>query len=174
MRLNRFVLAGFAVAIAAAAHAQDIRVVVDGNRVYFRNQPPVMVDDRVLVPLRGVFEELGAKVNWNPETQTVTGFREETRISLRIGENTASVNGQPVQLDVPAQIIDSSTMVPLRFVGEALGDRVHWDERTQTVLINATDIDFDRDRDRDHEPSRRWHRDEGGSPPPVQDEQPPI
>jgi hypothetical protein len=141
----------------ASAHAQQIRVVVDGERVHFGGQPPIEINDRVLVPLRGVFEDLGAQVNWNPSNQTVTARRGDTRVRLAIGERTASVNGEPVSLDVPAQIIDGSTMVPLRFIGEALGEKVHWSPENQTVeVFRAEEYSFDRPK----EDRRNWRIDE--------------
>lgn len=127
---------GSAFALAGtAAMAQQIQVVVNGSPVEFAGQGPEMSGDRVLVPLRGVLEKMGAHVGWNPSTQTVTADRGRRHVSLAIGQNTASVDGQPVNLDVPAQIVNGSTMVPLRFVGEALGGNVHWDSATSTVDI---------------------------------------
>src|ERR1700761_6662805 len=82
MNIKLSLVAGLAAAtLAGATNAyaqQDVRVVVDGERVRFHGQPPVEVDDRVLVPLRGVFESLGAEVDWNPESQTVTAHRGDT------------------------------------------------------------------------------------------------
>jgi hypothetical protein len=117
MKVRKFLLTGMVASIVAAAtgaFGQNITVVVNGQPVEFANQPPIMLNDRVLVPLRGVFEDLGARVEWDPETQTVTAFHGDTRIKLTIGQNTAAVDGDPVQLDVPAQVIQGSTMVPLR------------------------------------------------------------
>ena len=103
-----------------------IRVVLDGQMLQF-DVPPVIENDRTLVPLRVIFEALGAEgnnpiadVEWNGETQTVTAKRSDTEIKLIIG-GEAYVNGQAVELDVPAKIIEDRTLVPLRFVSEALG-----------------------------------------------------
>ncbi len=135
-------MAAAAVAASSGAFGQSIHVVVNGSAISFRNQQPIMQDDRVFVPLRGVFENLGASVNWDPSNQTVTAYRGHTKIQLTIGQTTASVDGQPVQLDVPAQILEGSTMVPLRFVGEALGNHVRWDANSQTVIISGEGGDF--------------------------------
>jgi hypothetical protein len=124
-------------AAVAALGQQQIQVVVNGNPVQFEGQGPEMNGDRVLVPLRGVLEQMGAHVDWNPATQTVSARRAGTNVMLHIGETTASVNGEPVTLDVPAQIVGGSTMVPLRFVGEALGENVHWNAATSTVTITT-------------------------------------
>ncbi len=119
------------------AAAQGVQVTIDGNRVHFDGQRPIMRGDHVLVPLRGVLEEMGANVRWNPDTQTVTARGPGADVRLRIGERLASVNGQAVTLDVPAQIVHGSTMVPLRFVGEAFGNTVEWDAQDETVQITT-------------------------------------
>ncbi len=112
-----------------------IRVVLDGQMLQF-DVPPVIENDRTLVPLRVIFEALGADVEWNGETQTVTAKRSDTEIKLIIG-GEAYVNGQAVELDVPAKIIEDRTLVPLRFVSEALGCQVDWDGVTRTVSISG-------------------------------------
>jgi hypothetical protein len=118
-----------------------------------------MSGDRVLVPLRGVLEQMGARVDWNPSTQTVSAWRGKSRVKLAIGQNTAAVNGQPVNLDVPAQILNGSTMVPLRFVGEALGANVHWDNSSDTVTISGGDYQIP--------PQPNWHRPQHIVPSPA-------
>jgi len=128
--------------IAVSAFAQGdgqqrIRVVVDGQRVRFRDTKPVKQNDRVLVPLRGIFEALGARVTWDPATQTVSAHRPGTDMRLTIGQNDAAVNGQDVHLDVPAQLIGGSTMVPLRFVSESFGAQVTWNDQAQEADITS-------------------------------------
>lgn len=135
MKTRRCLATACLVALAAVGSAQKIQVIVNGSPVAFESQGPVMSGERVLVPLRGVLEKLGAEVNWDPGTQTVSARRGADVVRLGIGQRTAAVNGKPVDLDVPAQIMNGSTMVPLRFVGEALGQSVHWDASTYTVEI---------------------------------------
>ncbi len=127
--------AAFAISfVAPAARAQQIQVIVDGSPVFF-DQPPVTVGGRVLVPLRGVFERLGAFVQWNPQANAVIATRGTTQVQLTIGSRQAFVNGAAVVLDVPAMIISGRTLVPLRFVSEAMGARVDWSEATRTVMV---------------------------------------
>lgn len=121
---------------AAAAFGQ-IQVIVDGQAVAFRGQQPIEQNDRVLVPLRGVFEKMGADVVWNPESDTVTAMRGDTRVRLHIGSTEATVNGQSVMLDVAPMIMNGSTMVPLRFISESLGGTVDWQAYNQTVAVNS-------------------------------------
>src|SRR3970040_1832542 len=89
---------------AASAAAPTVQVVVDGRVVPF-DQPPRNVGGRVLVPLRGVFERLGAFVQWEPRARTVIADRPGTQVVLVIGSPRAAVNGRPVTLDVPPLII---------------------------------------------------------------------
>jgi len=88
-----------------------------------------------LVPLRAIFQALGATVDWDSSTQTVTASKTQTTVKIQIGSNTAYKNGQPVMLQVPGRIISGNTMVPLRFVSESLGANVNWDGATQTITI---------------------------------------
>ena len=97
--------------------------------------PPQIMDGRTLVPLRAIFEALGAEVDWNSATQTVIANRANTEIILTIGDSSPTINGQVVSIDQPGVIIDGRTLVPLRFVGEALGADVNWDQNTRTVNI---------------------------------------
>ncbi len=118
------------------ARAQGVRVLVDGQIVAF-DQPPVMVGGRVLVPLRGVFEQLGATVQWDPANNLVATQRGDTQVQLIIGSRQAVVNGRVVMLDVPAMIARGRTLVPLRFVSEAMGARVDWDPAASVVYVSS-------------------------------------
>lgn len=117
------------------ACAQRIGVTLNGDPVVFQGVGPQQVQGRVLVPVRGVLEKLGVNIAWIPQNQTVVASNAKMDIQLKIGDTRAIVNGNPVRLDVPAQIIGGSTMVPLRFLGEALGAEVGWNGQTQTVQI---------------------------------------
>ncbi|BDI33301.1 hypothetical protein CCAX7_53520 [Capsulimonas corticalis] len=122
---------------AMAQNGGAVSVVVNGSPVAFSGQGPVQSGRRVLVPLRGVLEKLGAYVSYDSASQEVRAVRNEQQIVLPIGGYTAQVDGNPVKLDVPAKVLNGSTMVPLRFVAEALGASVDYSGATQTVTINA-------------------------------------
>jgi len=145
MRHLRNTFAGAAIVLAvvlaaglapggAQTPASNVRVFVDGQPVGF-DVPPQIANGRVLVPLRGVFERLGATVAWDDQTQTVLAQRGATSVSLVIGNTQAMINGQPAMMDVPAMLVGGRTMVPLRFVSQALGANVNWDAATSTVAI---------------------------------------
>lgn len=97
--------------------------------------PPVIVDGRTLVPMRAIFEALGAQVSWDDASMTATAAKADTIVSIQVGNQTAYAGGQAHALDVPAQLIQGHTMVPARFVSEALHAKVDWDAKTQTVCI---------------------------------------
>jgi hypothetical protein len=120
----------------AQVPAPYVRVFVDGQPVTF-DVPPQIDNGRLLVPLRGVFERLGATVDWNNQTQTVYAQRGGTNIAIVIGSAEAMVDGQPVPIDAPAMVVDDRTMVPLRFVSQTLGSAVNWDAPSSTVVIGS-------------------------------------
>jgi uncharacterized protein YkwD len=112
---------------------------VDNQLITFDVDPQI-IQGRTLVPLRQIFEYFGADVTWDGETRTVTASTTTKKVQLGIGESTAYVNDKPVILDVPAIIISSRTMVPLRFISESLGAKVEWNGDTRTVLITTAQI----------------------------------
>lgn len=112
-----------------------IRVFVHGQPVFFPDQQPVIVNDRTLVPIRGVFEALGATVKWDADAFSVTVQWRGNQAAVFIGSTTAWVNGYQKVLDVAPRIIGDRTMVPLRFLAESLGLKVDWYERYRAVVI---------------------------------------
>ena len=112
----------------------DITVELNGEELEF-DQPPIIVDNRTLVPLRVIFEALGATVDWEQETQTVYSELYGTTISLKIGDDVMYKNGSPIKLDVPARVVNNRTLVPIRAIAEAYGASVDWDQDTKTVII---------------------------------------
>jgi hypothetical protein len=123
--------------LAAAIASAQIKVTVNEDPVGFNGMQPVSINGRVFVPLRGVFERMGAFVEWNPGTQSVTATRQNSTVKLQVGSNNAWVDGSTVMMDAPARLMSGRTMVPLRFLSEALGASVNWYAATQTVAINT-------------------------------------
>ncbi|SFG35538.1 Copper amine oxidase N-terminal domain-containing protein [Desulfotomaculum arcticum] len=115
----------------------QIPTYLDERRVYF-DAPPYLEKGRTYVPLRGIFELLGATVNWDPDTKTVDAVRGERSVSLTIGENEARADGKTIILDAVPRTVNGRTMVPLRFIGESLGDRVIWQSNPKAVKIYST------------------------------------
>ncbi|MDP4092143.1 MAG: stalk domain-containing protein [Bacillota bacterium] len=116
----------------------NIKVTVDG-RLLSTSSAPVNVGGRVLVPLRDIFNALGASVDWDGSTRTVTAVKSGTNIVLQIGSKSAKVDGISTELDVTAQIINQKTYVPVRFIAESLGAVVSWNSNNNTVAIISPD-----------------------------------
>ena len=94
-----------------------------------------MENDRTLVPFRAIFEALGATVEWEPSTQTVTSTRGATTVKLNIGDDKLYKNGSAVTIDTPARLVKDYTMVPVRAVVEAFDATVDWNGENRTVTI---------------------------------------
>jgi Copper amine oxidase N-terminal domain len=134
MRRTAATLGAVLASLAMAVPALALSVTVNGQATAF-NPPPIERAGRVFVPLRGVFEALGASVVYEGGVINATGNGQ--RISLTIGSQSATVDGQPQTLDVAPFIIGASTYVPLRFVSEALGAGVNYDAANQIVALTT-------------------------------------
>jgi len=117
--------------VEVTADGQNISVCVNGIPVNF-DQAPYIANDRMMVPVRFVSEALGAQVSWDSETQTIIITADKV-IELQIGSTKAMKDGSPITLDAPAEIAGERTIVPLRFVSEALGAQVIWQQVRQSV-----------------------------------------
>lgn len=127
------------VTLAPVTDTEKITVTVDGEVLEFADQPAQIINDRTLVPMRAIFERLGATVQWLNEYRMVVADTATTNITMKIDEATYYVDGDAKTLDVPAQIVNDRTMIPARAVAEALGCKVEWDWETKTVVITTKD-----------------------------------
>lgn len=141
MKMNRMVRAVFLLllvmifsAVPAFAGTSQVRISIDGAEVNC-DSPPVIVDGRTLVPARSVFEAMDGEVGWDAAAREVTVNRDDVIVKLKIDSKKAYINGMETMLDVPARIIRDRTMIPVRFVSEAAGCEVSWDEKNRTVSI---------------------------------------
>lgn len=134
--LKRMALtAGAALFMAGLAQAQPaISTELNGRMLNF-DQPPIMEQGRVMVPLRGIFEELGANVLYDSARRQIKATNDGRTVELTLGQRQAFIDGRQVWLDVPADTISGRTMVPLRFVSEAMGADVKWRAASKTVEI---------------------------------------
>lgn len=134
-------IATFAMAtlLFTATPAYAVNVMVENHYLHYQNdQPPVIQHGRTLVPLRSIFEALGATIEWDPQTQTVLGKKDGKTICIQINHPIAKVNGKSTTLDVPTTIIGNRTMVPVRFIAESMGAKVEWLQENQTVYVDST------------------------------------
>ena len=124
-----------------AAEATIIMLQINNTRMFVNDEqidldvPAQLINDRTMVPLRAIFEALDAKVEWDDETQTVTAYRGTVSISLQIGSTSLFVNRVEKVIDVPAQLVDARTLVPVRAIAESFGSKVGWIAETKTVTI---------------------------------------
>ena len=114
-----------------------ITVLYNGTRISFHSygQNPALINSRTLVPLRSIFEAMGADVEWDGTTRTATAKRDGVTVKIQIGANEIYKNGSAISVDVPAQLLNSRTMVPARVIAEAFGADVKWNANGKTVLI---------------------------------------
>ncbi len=113
----------------------EIKVMINGKMVEF-DQPPVLENNRTLVPLRKIFEALGAEVQWIDETQSIVSVKDNITINMSVGDNSMWVNGEEILLDVAPKILNGRTLVPVRAVSEAFKCDVQWDDASSTVIIS--------------------------------------
>lgn len=124
--------------LAATVAFGQIKTTVNGQAVVFNDVQPVTIDGRVLVPVRGVFEQMGVNVDWEPATRSVHATGNGNDVMLYVGKRVAEVNNHNVSLDVPAMVYHGRTMVPLRFISESMGAQVNWYPNQRLVAINTT------------------------------------
>jgi len=115
--------------------AEEVNIVIDGEKMSETDMPPVILEDRTLVPARAVFETMGAEVVWNAQTKEVYVKKENDVVILKIDDEIGTKNGIAFTMDVPAKIINDRTVIPVRAVSEALGCEVGWDAKTRVVSI---------------------------------------
>ncbi len=122
--------------------ADNITVKLNGKILIFDVQPQI-INGRTMVPMRTIFEELGASVDWDGATQTITSVKGDTTIRLTIGVPNIKINQQiPRDLDTAPCIVDGRTLVPVRAISEAFHMNVDWDGATQTVLITPPNVNM--------------------------------
>ena len=122
------ILIGAGQPLGNAMAAQAITVTFNGETLNF-DVSPISENGRVLVPLRAIFEKLDATVDWDSITNTVTAVKDTDTVKLTVGNRTAYKNNTAVELDVPSKVVNGRTLVPIRFVSEALGAVVRKKER---------------------------------------------
>lgn len=121
-----------------------IRVFINGTQLNLSVEPKVE-KGTTLVPMRSIFEALGVPLKWDKDTQSISAEKDGKKIKLTIGQSMAYLNGEKVKLAVPAKVVKGNTMIPLRFVAEALGSKVEWRESINSVLISTGSYVYDKD-----------------------------
>ncbi len=129
--------------MAVPVFAEDsISVILNGSEVIFTDVRPMMYEDRTLIPVRAIFEDMDCYVDWDEINQMAVIGSAEKIVFIPINDYSIQVydiatdNQSDIELDVPAMVINNRTMVPLRAICEALGADVEWESNTQTVYID--------------------------------------
>lgn len=113
---------------------EAISVFVNDERVSF-DVAPTIINDRTMVPVRAIFEALGAEVRWDDEIETAIGVLDDTVVKIAIGKSYLVKNGKRIDIDTPAMIISDRTLVPVRAIAESFDCTVDWYDESQTVEI---------------------------------------
>ena len=129
---------GAGIGFTAQAQAPAPQIYLN-NQVLRTEVSPIQQNGRVLVPMRSIFEDLGATVNYNDLNRSITATKGDTVVRMALGSSNATVNSLPVKLDVPAKAYYGRTLVPLRFVSEAMGAKVNYNANTRVVMISGRD-----------------------------------
>lgn len=118
------------------AEASGITVEIDGEAQALEVEPKI-INGRTMVPVRAVFEALGAEVFWEPESRTVSAIKGDRQVLMTVGCDRLSANGLIMPMDVSPQIVDNRTFIPARFAAESMGASVSWDAESRTVGIRT-------------------------------------
>lgn len=128
-----------AASLPAAAEDEPVTVIINGEALVIPegDTQPYIEEGRTLVPMRAIFEALGAYINWDGETKTVVSYDpvSDVSITMQVDSATIFVGETPIELDVPARLVNDRTVVPVRAVSEGMHSQVDWDENTRTVTI---------------------------------------
>ncbi len=143
----------FCLLYTPALAADSVHVVLNGTEVVFPDAEPCLISDRTMVPMRAVFEALGAGVYWDENDQMIVSMRGMTTVTMQINnptmfvsgitsaadgaDNSAAIGNRTITLDVAPCLVGDRTMVPLRAISESFGLKVEWDDATQTVFITG-------------------------------------
>ncbi|SEJ93188.1 copper amine oxidase N-terminal domain-containing protein [Paenibacillus polymyxa] len=120
------------VLLSKAGRSSGMKLFVNGEKY---DAKPINRNGTTLVPFRTASEALNAKVSWDPKEKAVTVSRNGVSVKLFVNSAKAYINGQPYSIEQPASIVDGTTMVPVRVIGEALGANVKWEPESQSVVV---------------------------------------
>lgn len=118
------------------AQAEEVSVVVAGQ-VLSLQEPPLIKDEQVLLPVRPLLEAMGAEVHWEEESQTVVGLSKDYEIVIPVGCAETLVNGEPVLVDIPAVLVEGRTYIPICLLEQSLDSKVELATGSGTIAVTA-------------------------------------
>lgn len=125
--------------ITVTVHAstdKEIKIMVNGTELK-ADTKPIIIDDRIMIPFRVIFEALEVSVDWIPETGMIIGKRSDLIMELQINNKIAKVNGKEIELDTIVSVIEGRTLVPIRFAAEQMKAKIDWQQSTRTITITT-------------------------------------
>ncbi len=128
----------FALSLPIFAADIPIKVLLNGKQIAF-DSAPIVHKGTTLVPLRAIFEALGASVSWDSKTQSITSTLNGTTLKLTVNSKDAYKNGSKMNLLVAPLVSNSRTVVPVRFISESFGLAVNWDSSKNAVVLKSSD-----------------------------------
>ncbi len=126
----------FAVSTIVSSFAAGISIKING-KVIDSDVEPQIIEGRTMVPVRAIFEGVGAEVSWDASTKTITGTKDSVTVKMKIGEKTLSINDKNIEMDASPAIIEDRTYAPARYVAESFGFDVSWNGDLKEVSINS-------------------------------------
>ena len=126
----------FFLMLTSTTSAQNIRVFLNNTEIIFDN-PPEILNNRTMVPMRKIFEEMGMVVQWDQEQSTAVAFNDSYSLSFAVGNPYMSVNGEVKVLDTVPVILNSCMYVPVRAIAESSGCGIEWDGTEKCVRITS-------------------------------------
>ncbi|WP_408895351.1 stalk domain-containing protein [Paenibacillus taichungensis] len=126
--------------MSAAAMENEISVYLDGEKLQF-DVYPRRINGSTLVPMRTIFEKLGASIAWDNSNLSIKAKKGDQSIYLVIGKKEATINGVSLKLSQAPVMIDNVTYVPLRFISESMGTTVGWLSKNKTVTISSIPLE---------------------------------
>ncbi len=124
-----------ALCIASSVYAKDIKVIIEGEELE-TDTPPVIMYDRVMLPVRAIFEGVGAQLAWDDQTRTLIGTKNGHVAVMTIDDRKYAVDGEEHTMSIAPIILDGRTFASARYVAEAFGYTVEWDKYERVVTIN--------------------------------------
>lgn len=125
----------FSVATCFAETADtEIRVKLNGEEVAF-DQGPILVDEKPMIPLRAVFEKMGASISWDNDTETVVAMCRDTIVMIQIGNEKMFKLDEAIVLETPAMLVNDRTLIPVHAITDIWGCNIEWNSETNEVVI---------------------------------------
>ena len=142
-RIISLIIAVVVMTMSTAVFADNSpSVYLNGEKMHFTDNVNPYIDPesgRTLVPMRDIYQAIGAVVQWDADTRTAIAVKGDTYVTVQIGSTKAFVNSEEHTLDVAGVITNDRTFLPLRLVVEAMGAQVEWDNENYAVMINVNE-----------------------------------